>query len=317
MKHDDASNFYYAGSYEKGDILFKPVPKAGLDFCSTIAVPKSISAAEISIIIPVKNNQAGIHNLLESVISQVNPLDYPREIVIVDNNSSEPLQIKKSYPFPVLVYKCSMPGPAAARNVGVAKASGKWLLFTDSDCTFTPSMVSGYLREDNECVAYAGRIEILGDDFLNSYYRDQNALHPSFVVNKYTNEPEPWTLVTANCLILKSAFDAAGGFNEGFTIAGGEDTDLGFRIRHLGRLKFNLRSVSIHHFEDGLAGFIKRYIRYGKGNRKLADIYHGDFWPKHFTPSIYSLKNRILAWVAISAMRWGYIQFILRASKSE
>ncbi len=307
MKHASSkSNFYYAGSDEKCDILFKPVPKAGLNFHATIAIPKSISAAEISIIIPVKNNQAGINKLLESVVSEVSHQDYPKEIIIVDNNSSEPLQINKFYPFPVLIYKCSIPGPAAARNAGVAKAGGKWLLFTDSDCTFTPSMISGYLREDNECVAYAGRIEIFGDDFLNSYYRDQNALHPSFVVNKDTNEPEPWTLVTANCLILKSAFDAVAGFNEDFTIAGGEDTDLGFRMRHMGKVKFNPRSVSIHHFEDGLAGFLKRYVRYGKGNRQLADIYHGDFWPRHFTPNSYSLKNRILAWVAVSAMRYGY-----------
>lgn len=307
MKQDDnKSNFYYAGSDEKCDNLFKPFPKVGLNFCSSIVMQKSISAAEISIIIPVKNNQTGINNLLESVFSEVNPQDYPREIIIIDNNSSEPLQIDKTYPFPILICKCSTPGPAAARNAGVAKASGKWLLFTDSDCTFTPSMISGYLREDNECVAYAGRIEIFGDDFLNSYYRDQNALHPSFVVNKDTSELEPWCLVTANCLILKSAFDATAGFNEDFTIAGGEDTDLGFRIRHSGKLKFNSRSVSIHHFDDGFAGFIKRYIRYGKGNRKLSDIYHGDFWPKHFTPSNYSLKNRILAWIAVSAMRWGY-----------
>lgn len=307
MNHDDIiSNFYYAGSDEKCDTLFKPIPKAGLNFRSTVSVPERISAAEISIIIPVKNNQTGINKLLESVVSEVDPQDYPQEIIIVDNNSSEPLQINIFYPFPVLIYKCSTSGPAAARNAGVSKAKGKWLLFTDSDCTFTSSMISGYLREDNECVAYAGRIDILGDDFLNSYYRDQNALHPSFVVNKDTNEPEPWTLVTANCLILKSAFDAVAGFNEDFTIAGGEDTDLGFRMRHIGKLKFNPRSVSIHHFDDGLVGFIKRYVRYGKGNRTLADIYHGDFWPKHFTPSSYSLKNRILAWVAVNAMRYGY-----------
>ena len=45
----------------------------------------SIKTEEISIIIPVKNNQYGIDKLLESIFVSQKKEDYPKEIIIVDN----------------------------------------------------------------------------------------------------------------------------------------------------------------------------------------------------------------------------------------
>lgn len=303
---DSESSFYHASSEQNSNIAFKPIPKAGVHLSSEIELEKCISTTEISIVIPVRNNQVGIDRLLKSIVTEVPENEYPRQVIIIDNNSHVPIRIDSSYPFTVIVRKCSRPGPAAARNLGATCAAGKWLLFTDSDCVFTSKLISGYLRSDNECVAYAGRIEIIGEDLLSNYYRDQNALHPSFVQNEKTKQMEPWSLVTANCLIFKSAFDAIGGFDETFLIAGGEDTDLGFRLRHAGKVEFNSQSVAIHHFDDGFLGFIKRYIRYGRGNHRLNKLYHGSFWPKYFSPNYPSMKNNLLCWLAITSMRWGY-----------
>lgn len=267
---------------------------------------KNISPNMISIVVPVKNNQRGINCLLESILSYTEKQFYPKEIIVVDNNSDTPLFLATQYPFPVQILRCSKKGPGAARNMGVLNTAGKWILFIDSDCIFTSTLISGYVTNNNDSIAYAGAVKIIGRDILSSYYRDQNALHPMSILNQENGEIEPATVVTANCLILKSAFNAIGGFNEEFIYAGGEDTDLGYRLKRIGRIRFNQNSEVVHKFGDGFRGLVKRYIRYGKGNKKLQSLYDIDFTPKYFLPKNPSIRNRILTLIAVKAMLYGY-----------
>lgn len=271
-----------------------------------IDIEKIITPELISVVIPVKNNQKGIDRLLRSIVENVSPAHYPHEVIVVDNNSTIELMLTDIYPFRVKLYKCSTVGPAAARNVGVKNAIGAWILFTDSDCVFTATLISGYIRSDNQCVAYAGAIKMIGNDYLTKYYRDQNSLHPMSIHDAESGEYEPATIVTANCLVLKSALNSVGGFNESFEFAGGEDTDLGFRLKVIGALKFNPNSEALHEFNDGFSGFIKRYIRYGKGNRVLQDLYDVDFWPSYFEANNRTIINLLLARISVLAMRWGF-----------
>jgi glycosyltransferase involved in cell wall biosynthesis len=271
-----------------------------------IDVEKIITPELISVVIPVKNNQKGIDRLLQSIVENVSTEHYPCEVIIVDNNSSIELRIDDVYPFKVNLHRCNSVGPAAARNVGVNNASGAWILFTDSDCVFTGTTIAGYINYDNRCVAYAGAILMEGSDYLTRYYRDQNSFHPMSALDPESGEFEIATVVTANCLVLKSALKYIGGFNESFKIAGGEDTDLGFRLKLVGTLRFNPSSEALHEFNDGLSGFIKRYIRYGKGNRVLQDLYDVDFWPRHFFPNNQKVINLVLARISVFAMRWGF-----------
>lgn len=301
-----AKGYEYLNAAVKVVSQVKPKLKSNIKFRSNYKIPESILPEDISVIIPVKNNKAGIDRLLESIRQHVDKEHYPREIIIIDNNSDHPITISDSWPFQVSVIKCTKPGPAAARNYGVANATGKWLLFTDSDCVFTPRLISGYLGEANRCIAYNGLVTVLGDDYLSKYYREQNVLHPSIIASREGELEEVWCLVTANCLVLKEAFEIVGGFNDSFVYAGGEDTDLGLRLSYIGIIHMNYRSVAIHHFEDGIVGFVNRFIRYGRGNRKLEDIYDGHFWPEYFLPNKKSLMNRLLARISVMAMRWGF-----------
>jgi glycosyltransferase involved in cell wall biosynthesis len=279
--------------------LFNMRPLEWVKPTAMLHIPNSIAANNISIVIPVKNNQAGIDRFLVTLVDNVMPQDYPKEVIIVDNNSDVPLQVTGEFPFSVKTFSCSKPGPAAARNVGVVAAHGEWVLFTDSDCVATPSMVSGYLMDDNECVAYAGFVDIVGEDYLSTFYRDVQAFHPHALNNN--QGLEPWALVTANCLVLKAAFDAISGFDERFIYAGGEDTDLGFRLRLVGKLRYNWGAAILHEVNDGVEGFFSRFIRYGSGYKTLADLYGVAMWAKTTTPN-----PNFLVHLLHKAMDWGY-----------
>ena len=267
----------------------------------------AITSDAISIVVPVKDNQKGVNRFLQSIVDNTKPIDYPGEIVIVDNNSSIPIEIKHDYPFPVNLYQCATPGPAAARNAGARHAVGGWVLFTDSDCVAVPTLISGYLSPNAQCIAYSGMIRIIGDDPITSYYRDQNTLIPASVMTG--SGIEPAYLVTANCLVLKQAFLAIGGFNEIFTKAGGEDLDLGLRMRVAGNIKYNWNSVAQHEFTDGMEGFVKRFIRYGLGDKLIEEIHglgEGFMAPEKGNLNRHNKANDFLSKTWETAMWWGY-----------
>lgn len=86
----------------------------------------------LSIIIPLYNKQECILKTLDSVLSQ----DYcDFEIVIIDDGSTddsvsvvESIEDKRLH-----IFKKENGGPSSARNYGVKKSRGEWVLFLDAD----------------------------------------------------------------------------------------------------------------------------------------------------------------------------------------
>lgn len=87
-----------------------------------------------SIIVPSYNRKSEIPALLESLGKQTNN---NFEVVIVDDNSQEPVVVEQSYPFKVIVIRNETnQGAAESRNIGARAATGEWLLFLDDDDRF-------------------------------------------------------------------------------------------------------------------------------------------------------------------------------------
>ena len=256
-----------------------------------------IKVNEISIVIPVKDNQVGIDNYLNKFLETHSQNEYPKEIIIVDNNSNPEISIKSEHlesDLKIRLIKCKRIGPASARNKGVKIANGNWILFNDSDCIPTNSILKGYLKADNKSVAYAGNIKSLNNDKLSRYYESQEILIPLKTYNE-KGDFVPQYLITANCLVWKSAFDEIYGFNEKIAIAGGEDVDLGLRLSEIGNLSYAFESIATHDFSDGLIGFYKRFKRYGIGNRIVQELWKTDLKPRPFRPNERTVTNEFFA----------------------
>ena len=267
-----------------------------------------IRLSEISIVIPVKDNQRGINNYLSAFFQTQQASFYPKEIIIVDNNSSIPINIDVSYAncgVKIKLLKCETPGPAAARNAGATAADGEWILFNDSDCVPTKYLLSGYLKADNGSIAYAGNVKAFGNDKLSLYYESQEILVP---LKTYSESGQciPQYLITANCLIWKKAFNAVAGFNESISIAGGEDIDLGLRLAQQGDLSYAFDSIILHDFNDGIVGFYKRFKRYGKGNKIIEQVWGTNMRPRPFRPNHKTSFNLLMAVLQYLFLLRGY-----------
>jgi cellulose synthase/poly-beta-1,6-N-acetylglucosamine synthase-like glycosyltransferase len=154
----------------------------------------------------------------------------------------------------------------------------------------------------NGAIAYAGHVCAAGGDCLSRYYESQHILIPPRVA-----ENRPQYLITANALVWRRAFEAIGGFDESFQRAGGEDVDLGFRLSQIGLLAYAPTAVVRHDFNDGYRGFVRRFIRYGRGNRQLASRHGLDLQPMPFVPAEPSVYNWFAAVAQFACLFAGYV----------
>lgn len=93
---------------------------------------------KFSVIVPVYNRPAEVHDLLESLAAQT---DKGFEVVIVEDGSTVPCgTVVDEYASAVEVKYFAKPneGRSIARNYGLERASGDYFVFFDSDCVIPP-----------------------------------------------------------------------------------------------------------------------------------------------------------------------------------
>ena len=105
-----------------------------------------------SLIIPHKNNPVLLQRCLDSV-----PERDDLQIIIIDDNSSKKYVDFTRFPgqnrpHTECYFNKVSQGAGHARNIGLSKALGKWLLFADADDYFTPSLstILDKYKDDDE-----------------------------------------------------------------------------------------------------------------------------------------------------------------------
>ena len=121
----------------------------------------------VSIIIPVYNGALLISRCLESIFNQIGSFEL--EVIVIDDGSTDKsLDLLDSYPKPLTILRQSNQGPAAARNKGIERATGKYLAFLDADDywehTFLEETVT-FLETHNAVAVSVGQIhKIIGKE---------------------------------------------------------------------------------------------------------------------------------------------------------
>lgn len=103
---------------------------------------------QVSIIIPVFNAEKYLRDCITSILNQ----KYENiEVIAVDDGSidlsASILSELKSQSSVMSVYTLSNQGVSAARNFGINKAHGKYVLFLDADDSFLPNAISLLVNE--------------------------------------------------------------------------------------------------------------------------------------------------------------------------
>ena len=187
----------------------------------------------VSIIIAAYNEEANIIRCIDS-LSQLKS-NYPFEIIIVDNNSSDNTaeviqKLKVNYIFQ------KIQGCGIARQLGMENARGKYILTGDADTLYPPEWVNELMRKlekpDTACVF--GRYSFIGDDKTPRWKLTiYEALSDMLVYVKSYKRP------FLNALGMTMGFVKEYGLKVGYVEANirGEDGRLAFDLMKYGKVK--------------------------------------------------------------------------------
>ncbi len=230
---------------------------AYLDTCYSSLVTRHLSLM-ISIIVPAYNAEETLEGCLRALVGQ--RLDCAFEIILVDDGSADgTARVAEGFGDGVRVIRQAHAGAAAARNRGVAEASGSIILFTDADCEPAPDWAS----------TMTGAIQAGADGVKGTYRTRQRSLVARWVQAEYESKYRRMApldtidfIDTYSAGYRREALEAAGGFDSGVVMV--EDQELSFRLAERGyRLVFVPDGVVYHRHVPAVRDYVRRKFRIG------------------------------------------------------
>jgi glycosyltransferase involved in cell wall biosynthesis len=225
----------------------------------------------ISIIIPTHDRCSLLLCVLEALSNQTaDPKSY-EVIVVADGCQDNTVAAVKKFPasYRLTLIEQASSGPARARNQGAKEASAPLLMFLDDDIEPAPNLIESHLeankrQPDGIILGYFPFIPDLKENDLLSI---GNKLWWSQLFSNQMKRDYRFTFldfITANLSIPRHLFAEVGGFDEDFSAATTEDSELGLRLLKR-RLSFNIirESISIHNGRRSEGNYFKRKVAEG------------------------------------------------------
>ncbi len=240
-----------------------------------------------SIIIPAYNAQKTLPECLVACLGQ----NYPDfEVIVVDDGSTDGTSAVAQQFETVLYHRQTNGGPSSARNTGARLASGEILVYTDADCVphadWLKRLAGGF---EEGIVAVGGTYAI-----ANPSSRLARVVQAEIAARHRQFGSEVDFLGSFNVAYRREAFEAAGGFDESYRQASGEDNDLAYRLADFGgRLAFTPTAIVAHYHPERLLPYLRTQARHGFWRVKLyrehpkraaGDQYAG--WPNLIAPPL-------------------------------
>ena len=271
---------------------------AGIAHPDLAALPGSATAADVTVVIPVRDRHAELDRCLAG-LRDGSPRDVPR-VIVVDDASADPAAIARiaAARGAQVIHRPVNGGPAAARNTGLAAADTEIVAFLDSDCVPAPGWLTGLLPHfaDPAVGAVAPRIAAhqAGSGWLARYEGTSSTLdmgaRPSIV--------RPGARVSyvpgAALVVRRSA--AGDGFRQSMHV--GEDVNFVWRMAAAGwRVRYEPEAVMGHDHRVTFRAWFARRADYGTSAAALEQLHPGAVRP------LYASWWTAGAWAAALARR--------------
>ncbi|MFH1588887.1 MAG: glycosyltransferase [Candidatus Diapherotrites archaeon] len=253
-------------------------------------------AVEVSVIIPAFNCEKTIPATIHSILTQKTKKSF--ELIVVDDASTDNTALIVQRFEKARFFQQEKLGPAHARNLGAKKADGKLLLFIDADCIANQKWLNEMITpfRNRNVSGVQGAYKTAQREWIARF--TQIEIEDRYDLMKASRNEIDW-IGSYSAGYRKEDFFEAGGFDESFPIASGEDPALSFKISASGKkIIFNQEAIVYHKHP---ASFFKYFKT--KFFRAFYRIMLYEKFPKKavkdsYTPQILKIRI-ILIWLLL------------------
>lgn len=250
-----------------------------------------------SVVIPTYNRLGRLRHVITALEQQTYPSDAYEVIVISDGSTDgtdaylEALSCKMRLRW----FPQANRGPAAARNAGIGKADGEFIVFIDDDVVPEAQLLAEHARSHREAsqdvVVLGPLLTPEGFEMAPWVRWEQEMLMKGYRALLRGDWPaSARQFYTGNASLRRTHIVAAGGFDEGFRRA--EDVELAYRLANKGLdFVFNIQAAGMHFAERSFRAWLDAAHTYGRNdvifardrNQKwLLSAVRQEFQDRHF-----------------------------------
>ena len=252
----------------------------------------------ISVIIPIRNEQAFIIDTLAELAAQ----DYAEdhfEVIVVDGCSDDGTVEKvtnfiKDRPNFQLLYNPKRLA-SAARNIGVQASQGDAVVIVDGHCqignkSFITNVAQAFIESGADVLGRPQPLDITEATTLQravaAARNSRLGHHPESFI--YSDQPRFVPAKSVGVAYRREVFDQVGYFDESFDAH--EDGEFNYRCDIAGlKCWFTPKIAVTYHPRDTLVGLFRQMIRYGRGRVRLLRKYPETFGLGSFLPLAFLL----------------------------
>ncbi len=269
-----------------------------------------------SFVIPVYNRPEEASELLESLAGQ--QCDGGFEAIVVEDGSATPCQEaveRLAGRLSVTYVAQANSGPAEARNHGVRKASGEYLIFLDSDCVVPPGYLEAVERELSGCPCDAfGGPDRAGEGFT-PVQKAINYSMTSFLttggIRGGRRRLDRFYPRSFNMGVSRELYSRLGGFSN---MRFGEDIDLSLRIFKSGAsCRLFPEAWVWHKRRTDFVKFFRQVHNSGMARINLSKRHPGSLRKVHTLPAVFTLGCALLVVGTVAGLPFCLYSLVLLA----
>lgn len=219
----------------------------------------------VSVVVPTRDRPASLARCLAALAAQDRP---PDEVLVVDDASTDAAAVAAvvAQARGATSVAGDGRGPAAARNLGAARAAGTLVAFTDDDCAPTPTWLAGLVEHLGDADAVAG--PTCPPPGASAVVRAAQTV-ASYLSEASTTDGTTRFAPTSNLAVRADVLRRLP-FDEDYPTAAGEDRDWCARlVDGGGTLRVAPCAVVLHHQDLTLRTFWAQQVRYGRGAHRF------------------------------------------------
>ncbi|MBK8904159.1 MAG: glycosyltransferase family 2 protein [Anaerolineaceae bacterium] len=269
---------------------------------------------KVSVVLPTYNRIERLKSVLKALENQSYPIEAFEVLVVSDGSTDGTNKYLANLETPLILLPIDQQnqGPAAARNNGVAKASGEYILFIDDDVVPIPTFIDEHMKvhQGNGSQVVIGPM-ITPDNYEMSPWVNYEQ---TMLVKQYqAMENGDWAptarqFYTGNTSLKRKHIIEVGGFDPAFRRA--EDLELAYRLNDKGlHFAFNSQAVGFHFAERSFESWSTIAYTYGR-NDVIFNTQKGQQWllPQVFREFLQRhLFIQILTWLLLDRPRLSHL----------